>query len=231
MHGRWLLFLMFCAGAGLAGVVIPLHAHEKSTLDLTLRSRGKGEDGPFTVRTKQVHWEPKKTALIICDMWDRHWCRSAEKRVGEMAGPLNEVVKKLRSQGVFIIHAPSTCTEFYKGTPQRKLAQSAPFAKTPVPLATVQRWGTAWCYPDPKREPALPIDDSDMGCDCAEHCKIDAPWTRQIATIDIAPATPSPTMARKPGTCWPSAALSMSFSAASISTCACWAGPLPFASW
>jgi hypothetical protein len=38
----------------------------------------------------------------------------------------------------------------------------------------------------PKVEPALPIDDSDMGCDCAVKCKIREAWSRQIATIEIA---------------------------------------------
>jgi nicotinamidase-related amidase len=163
-------------------------ADEKETLRLTLRSRVKGEDGTYTAVEKKAAWDPKKTAIIICDMWDDHWCKSAAKRVEEMAGPLNEVVKKARAQGVFIIHAPSSVTDFYKDTPQRKRAKDAPFAKTPVPLSTSERWGTTWCYPDPKREPALPIDDSDMGCDCAVKCKIRDAWKRQIATIEIADA-------------------------------------------
>jgi hypothetical protein len=54
-----------------------------------------------------------------------------------------------------------------------------------VPLSTSIRWGTAWCWPDKQREPDLPIDDSDMGCDCAEKCEIAGPWTRQIAMIEI----------------------------------------------
>jgi nicotinamidase-related amidase len=143
----------------------------------------------LTVTAKTVKWEPKKTALVICDMWDDHWCKSAARRVGEMAGPLNEVVKAARAQGVFIIHAPSTCTGFYEGTPQRKRAQSAKFAKTPAPLVTSERWGTAWCWTDPKREAVLPIDDSDMGCDCQPaKCEIRPPWKRQISTIEIADA-------------------------------------------
>jgi hypothetical protein len=52
-------------------------------------------------------------------------------------------------------------------------------------LADTQRWGTAWDWPDKSREPALPIDDSDMGCDCDTPCEIAGPWTRQIATINI----------------------------------------------
>jgi nicotinamidase-related amidase len=169
----------------LTGPVGPA-ADEKDALRLTLRSRVMGDDGRFTSAEKQVAWDPKKTALIICDMWDDHWCKSAAQRVAEMAGPLNEVVKSARSRGVFIIHAPSSVTGYYKDTPQRKLAREAPFAKTPVPLSTAERWGTKWCWPDTKREPALPIDDSDMGCDCAVKCKIRDAWTRQIAAIELA---------------------------------------------
>ena len=161
-------------------------ADEKEPLKLTLRSRAKGEDDRFAVVEKKVGWDPKKTAIIICDMWDDHWCRSAARRVSELAGPLNETVKAARAKGVFVIHAPSTVTKFYKDTPQRKGAKDAPFAKTPVPLSTDERWGTAWCWPDPKREPALPIDDEDMGCDCAARCKVRDAWTRQIAAIAIA---------------------------------------------
>jgi nicotinamidase-related amidase len=160
-------------------------ADEKAPLHLTLRSREKGEGGKYTAAEKKADWDPKKTALIICDMWDDHWCKSAAGRVAEMAGPLNEAVKAARSRGVLIIHAPSSVTNFYKDTPQRKLAREAPFAKTPVPLSTDERWGTAWCWPDKKREADLPIDDSDMGCDCAVKCKVRDAWTRQIATIEV----------------------------------------------
>jgi nicotinamidase-related amidase len=163
-----------------------LAADEKGPLRLTLRSRTKGDGDNFTLVEDKAAWDPKRTALIICDMWDDHWCKSAAKRVGELAGPLNDVVKAARSRGVLIIHAPSSVTAFYRDAPQRRLAQTAPFAKTPVPLATAERWGTTWCWPDPKREPALPIDDSDMGCDCAVKCKVREAWTRQIATIEIA---------------------------------------------
>lgn len=150
---------------------------------LQLKLRSRTDAG---VSEKPAAWEAKKTALIICDMWDDHWCKSAARRVGEMAGPFNDMVKQARARGVFIIHAPSSVTKFYEGTPQRKRAQSAPFAKTPAPLATAQRWGTAWCWTDPKHEAVLPIDDSDMGCSCTgAKCEIREAWKRQIATIEI----------------------------------------------
>ena len=156
-------------------------------LHLSLQARSVSSDGKSSVTQKQTVWEPRETALIICDMWDYHWCKSAARRVAEMAGPLNEVVKQARARGVFIIHAPSSVTDFYKDTPQRKRAQNAPFARTPKPLATVQRWGTAWCWTDSKHEGVLPIDDSDMGCSCTgAKCEIREAWKRQISTIELA---------------------------------------------
>lgn len=155
-------------------------------LELTLRSRAAAPgEKPVPPTEKKSSWDPKKTAIIVCDMWDHHWCKSAEARVGELAGPMNEMLKAARAKGVFVIHAPSTCTDFYKDTPQRKRAQTAPFAPTPGPLATTERWGTAWNWPDSKREGVLPIDDSDMGCDCKVKCEIRSPWTRQTAAIEI----------------------------------------------
>jgi nicotinamidase-related amidase len=178
------LAMAILAATALASVT----AAAEKPLELNLRSRVKTADG-FSVTERKASWDPKKTALIICDMWDDHWCKSAARRVGEMAGPFNDMVKTARDRGVFVIHAPSTCTGFYKDTPQRKRAQNAKFSKTPAPLATSERWGTAWCWTDPKHEAVLPIDDSDMGCDCrGTKCPIREAWTRQISTIEIADA-------------------------------------------
>lgn len=162
---------------------------DKASLELHLRSLVPVEEGKqageYRVVEETVEWDPKKTVLIICDMWDDHWCKGAAARVGELADPMNRLVHRAREQGVFIIHAPSTCVDFYAETPQRVRAQQAPFAEPPVALSQATRWGTKWCWPDEQREPELPIDDSDMGCDCETKCEINSPWTRQIATIDI----------------------------------------------
>jgi nicotinamidase-related amidase len=185
---RWPLLLIPAFAA--AFLLIPQYAmSDDLSLPLNLRSRVKapGKEA-FTLLEKKATWDPKKTALIICDMWDDHWCKSAARRVGELAGPMNEVVRTARSRGVLIIHAPSSVTAFYKDTPQRRRAQQAPFARTPVPLSTAERWGTCWCWPDARREGVLPIDDSDMGCSCAVKCTIREAWTRQISTIEIAAA-------------------------------------------
>src|SRR5690606_10195955 len=99
----------------------------------------------------------------------------------QMAPRMNEVIRAARKQGVLIIHCPSDTMDFYRDTPQRRLAQQAPPAETKVPL---QRW----CRLDPEREGPLPIDDSNGGCDECEGdaCRSYKAWTRQIATIEIA---------------------------------------------
>jgi putative heme-binding domain-containing protein len=149
-------------------------------LSLHTRSRAESEKGKgdWQPREKVVEWDAKKTAIIICDMWDQHWCKGATERVAEMAPRMNEVVKAARAKGVFIIHSPSETMKFYEGTPQRKRALEAPVAVPPVPLKK-------WCNLDPQREAPLPIDDSDGGCDDEPQCKTVYPWKRQIATIEI----------------------------------------------
>src|SRR4029079_2322830 len=133
----------------------------------------------FATVDKLVEWAPERTGIIICDMWDRHWCKGATERVGEMAPRMNEVVKAARANGVFIIHSPSDTMKFYEGTPQRKRAQEAPVATPPVPL---QRW----CKLDLAKEAPLPIDDSDGGCDDNPQCKTYTAWKREIPVLEIA---------------------------------------------
>ncbi len=151
---------------------------------LKLNTRRQVESAPksgeWRVEQKALEWDSKKTAIIICDMWNEHWCKGATERVGEMAPRMNEVVKAARAKGVFIIHAPSDTMKFYEGTPQRKRAQEAPVAKPPVELKR-------WCNLDPTREAPLPIDDSDGGCDDDPRCKQGGPWKRQIDVIEVAP--------------------------------------------
>ncbi len=157
------------------------HAVEPMEFQTRSRARPADQQQPWTIVERAVKIDPRKTAIVICDMWDTHTCPNAAARVAEMAPRMNEVVKAARARGALIIHCPSDTMKFYEGTPQRKLAQSAPHVDPPVPL---QRW----CKLDLAAEAPLPIDDSDGGCDCATTWKPGDPypWKRQIASIEIA---------------------------------------------
>ena len=138
-------------------------------------------------RTHDVQWEPATMALLICDVWDKHWCAGATSRVGELAPAIQQVAAAAREQGVLIVHCPSNCMAAYEGTPARLRAKTAEHATPPRPLTTEDRFGTRWCYRDPSHEPPLPIDDSDGGCDCNVPCaNVDQPvWCRQASAIAV----------------------------------------------
>lgn len=151
-------------------------------LELKLRRLVETEPGKDQWRVVETptRWDPAGTAVIICDMWNQHWCRGASDRVAEMAPRMNQLISELRGRGVLIIHCPSQTMKFYEGTPGRKLAQSAPKAAT-------AGQPSGWAALDRSREPPLPIDDSDGGCDDIPRCKEAVPWTREIATLEIKP--------------------------------------------
>jgi nicotinamidase-related amidase len=153
-------------------------------LKLHLRQRRRdateGETRPFAPVEETVSWSPAETAIVVCDMWDQHWCKGATARVEELAPRMNEVLQRARERGVFIIHAPSDTLAFYEHTPQRQLAREAPSAQPPANI-------NDWNHLDPAREPLLPIDDSDGGCDDMPQCPTHFPWTRQHPAIEIAP--------------------------------------------
>ena len=64
------------------------NAPDAELLLLHARSRvpAAGATG-FSVKETTLKWEPAKTAIIICDMWNQHWCKGATRRVGEWLRP------------------------------------------------------------------------------------------------------------------------------------------------
>ena len=84
-----------------------------------LRDRVSSDNG-FNLRVKREIWEGQHTAVIVCDMWDSHHCYNAVKRVEQLAPRINKFVKDMRNCGAVIIHAPSSCMNYYKDTVSRK---------------------------------------------------------------------------------------------------------------
>jgi nicotinamidase-related amidase/type 1 glutamine amidotransferase len=197
MFSRCLLLLALL-GAALPGIdLVSLEANgDKSTkLKLTLRSRtpSPSTKDAFDVALKPTEWDPKQTAIIVCDMWDSHHSLNAVKRVEEIAPRMNQLLEKARGHGVLIIHAPSSCMTAYKDHPARKRAQETPkSANLPKDIGI-------WCYKIPSEEKGIyPIDQGDGGCDTEavaqkawqEKLKAmgrnpGAPWQKQFAVLKI----------------------------------------------
>jgi nicotinamidase-related amidase len=159
---------------------------------LTLRSRTE-EGGKFSIVEKGQTWPARKSAVIVCDMWDAHHCLNAVRREEEMVLRMNEFLEKLRGSGVFVIHSPSSCMDAYKDHPARKRAQAAPKA------ANLPKDIGEWCKQIPAEEKGkYPIDQSDGGEDDDPveheqwHAKLKemgrnpkAPWKSQHAGLKI----------------------------------------------
>ena len=82
----------------------PTCAADTATADaMTLHPRSRVESrlesGQFAIVQKSISWEPKKTAVIICDMWNGHYCKGAAARVAEMAPRANQFVAAARQRG------------------------------------------------------------------------------------------------------------------------------------
>ncbi|MGV3724037.1 MAG: isochorismatase [Actinomycetota bacterium] len=161
-------------GAGLMGSMAAAGGRSGKTLTLRTAVQPFKSSAEWETALVSRDLPPSETALLICDMWDRHWCASATRRCDALARRMAPVVEAARARGIQIIHAPSDCMEFYKDTPQRKRMKEAPTATPPTALEIP--------------EPPLPIDDSDGGCDDQPQERSFRAWKRQHPAIRVADA-------------------------------------------
>ena len=142
-------------------------------LSLKLRSRVQPFKGETVWKTVELRESvpASATAIVICDMWDNHWCSAAARRAGALAERMAPVIDRARAAGVRIIHSPSETMAFYQDAPQRLAMRKLDRVEPPAALDLPN--------------PPLPIDDSKGGCDSDD--KFYKAWTRQNARIQIAP--------------------------------------------
>ena len=145
-----------------------------NSLQLNLRCQQLKPDAKgysvWQVQTIEQAWPAEKTALLLCDVWDNHWCRGACERLDAMVERMDQVVKEVRDAGGQIVHAPSDTMDFYAESPARKRAIEAPQVEPPADIE--------------RADPRLPIDDSDNGADTGET-ETHKAWQRQHAAIGI----------------------------------------------
>jgi nicotinamidase-related amidase len=148
------------------------------THEVVLHARSR-KDG--AVSEAELRWDARKTAVIVCDMWDDHTCKGAARRVAALVPRFNEFLAAARARGALVIHAPSDVIGFYKDYPQRRRALEAPPA--PAPMEMIRRPFDATC------EGRFPFDNDKWHCDCQPPCPDvrPYPWTREHPGIVIAP--------------------------------------------
>lgn len=147
-----------------------------------VQTRRRVEDPPGSDRIVAVEtpqeWNASETALVICDMWNDHYCKLSAQRVGEMVPRMNAVLTAARSHGAMIIHSPSGTLDFYEGTPHRNRMKLTPKVESPFPLQ-------GWCHRDEGIEPELPVDVSKSPCDDPVVGAAVRVFSRQHAGLDV----------------------------------------------
>jgi len=171
LRSPWAWILAYLIGWSSA-TAEPLSLHARK------RVRSEAYAQRWQISEQSLAWDPARTAVVVCDMWDRHHCPDATDRVGEMAPRMNEMIRVARERGCLIVHCPSDTMDFYRDHPARKRAQAAPKVATSIPLE-------GWCSLKPAVEAPLPIDDSDGGCDGCPECPSFKAWTRQHPAIEV----------------------------------------------
>lgn len=187
-----ILVCNLCCGA--PGTVADVRVADVGTaMTVQLRHRVADPTANYLVKWRAERWDPAATALIICDMWDAHHCYNATQRVKELAPRIDALAEHLRSRGVLIIHAPSSCMAAYEEHPARQRAKTVPqSASLPDDIDKSCNQIAA------ESSAKYPIDQSDGGCDDDPRTQQkwhdvlqamgknpDAPWSRQIDTIRI----------------------------------------------
>jgi type 1 glutamine amidotransferase/nicotinamidase-related amidase len=168
---------------------------QNNLLHLSLRHRVETKIGSsrYHTLTRTEDWDPKRTVVIVCDVWDAHHSINAVRRVEEVAPRIEQFVKSARQSGATIVHAPSDCMASYVDHPARSRALELPKSGN-VPASMRQ-----WCKQiEAEKSFIYPIDQSDGGedDDSSEHIawakELEArgrnplsPWTMQSKLISI----------------------------------------------
>lgn len=159
--------LLAAAGAG----ALVAAKNSSRILRLPLRTRVEAFKGSGI--WEEVRFERdlpiSATALLICDMWDNHWCTGAARRVGELVKVMAPVIDRSRDAGIQIIHAPSDVMDFYKDYPQRRRMLALAQVSLPVECNLT--------------DPPLPVEN---GCDTSAD-KFFKAWKREHAGLTIGP--------------------------------------------
>jgi nicotinamidase-related amidase/type 1 glutamine amidotransferase len=143
----------------------------KDSFRLELRQRTASTSGLTQVVLANDTFDPRTTAVVVIDMWDRHWCRTYTARVAELVPRMNATIAAARQLGLQIVWAPSDVLDFYADHPRRKAMLAIPEHPTPAKIAF--------------NPPQVPQGDF---CECGpDHgCKSAKVWTRQQADLLIA---------------------------------------------
>jgi nicotinamidase-related amidase/type 1 glutamine amidotransferase len=155
----------------LGSVHVTTAADSGGSAPIRLTARTRDEAG--ALHREVLDLDPARCAVVVVDMWDRHWCATFTSRVGNLVPRMNAALTAARQLGMTVVHAPSDVLDFYRDAPQREAMRAVPEHPEPEPVG----------FDAPPPPP--PTDCCECGPDqpCREKFKA---WSRQHAELVIA---------------------------------------------
>ena len=149
--------------------LLPITAAAADHKGIELAAQRREPSGQRVI--EKVQLAPVRTAVVVIDMWDRHWCKTYTARVANMVPRMNLTLAAARKLGMQVVWAPSDVLAFYQDAPQRKAMAAVPK------------------HPEPKGGPFNPAAPPE-GLDCCEcgpdrPCQSGGVWTRQNPGLEI----------------------------------------------
>jgi hypothetical protein len=116
--------------------------------------------------------DPRKTGIVVVDMWNYHWCRTCLARAGALVPRMNAAFDRARTLGMQMVFLPTDVILAYKKHPQRQAVLA--MKQTTIPQRLNINPPNA-IYPD------YPY------CDCGPgpQCLMNYGWTAMNPTLEI----------------------------------------------
>jgi nicotinamidase-related amidase len=117
----------------------------------TLTLQKRNDDG--LIRIDTIRLKGSQTAVVVMDMWDKHWCESFTRKAVAMIEPMNRTLNAARELGITVVFSPSGVTHFYSDQAQREVMKTLPHHTVPdqpfnPPQAPWTHTGGCECGPD-----------------------------------------------------------------------------------
>lgn len=90
-------------------------------------------DADGRTKKERAVLNPLRTAVVVIDLWDYHWCRTWSGRAGTLAQRILVALRHARQLGMTVIYAPTNFVAAYSGHPQRERIAAIPEHRAPSP--------------------------------------------------------------------------------------------------
>ncbi len=122
-----------------------------------------------------MHKGATDTVLLICDVWDNHYCKDLRRRIELLVERIDKFASIVRQRGGRVLHCPSeTVDTYYDSWSQREAMRDYPSIGITVS--------------EQMRTVELPLDTTlTTGCPDMPPCRIHSEFTKQHEGIKILP--------------------------------------------